>query len=190
MKSVILGLKLIFTAVIFTIALTFFSACEEVPVEPSDSLTSSQAEISETKSKASPESSTSKAQQNTGSEPAYIDTFFTEDTYIKYCNASEEPNFESVYRFDANGIVTYSYNMWEGFIQSTEKYFIRKYRNGIYQIFTYKDSKDAAKVLFTVYNDKDISADASASFITEKEFREIYAFHQEWNKQAAECGDE
>jgi len=191
MRQIIHFVKIVFTAVFFLLALSAFSACMIMPGEkPHGSPSSQEASLSETPEASETSSSTSKEPSNTYSEPAFVDTFFAEDTFIKYCNASEEPNYESVYKFDANGTVTYSYNMWEGFIQSTEKYFIRRYRNGIYQVYIYKDQKENAKALFTVYNEKDVSADASASFITEKEFFEIYSFHLEWNKQAAEHGDE
>jgi hypothetical protein len=80
--------------------------------------------------------------------------------------------------------------MWEGFSQSEGKVFYQKIQKRNYQILTYSDSKDTAKILFTVYNNIDISADARASFISEKEFNTIYAFHLEWNKQAAERKEE
>lgn len=208
MKLTFFRTKIIITAVVFlTLSLFIFSSCVEVSnhSEPPYPSTSKQANaISEPNSSSGSmssnsshgvissisNSSSSESNSDSVSVPEYIDTLFTADTFIKYCNASEEPNYESVYKFDKNGTVTYSYNMWEGFNQSSAKYFIRKFRSGKYQILIYSDSKNKAEVLFTVYNNKTISADAAASFISENEFNQIYAFHTEWNKQAAEYKDE
>ncbi len=189
MKLTFFSAKYAVTAVVFlTLALVVFSSCNNVK-KPSESSKPHTSELTVPISESNSNTSSEVVSQ-ADSIPEYIDTLFSADTYIKYCNASEEPNYESVYKFEKDGTMKYSYNMWEGFSQSEERYFIRKYRNGTYQILTYSDSKDTAKILFTVYNNIDISADARASFISEKEFNTIYAFHLEWNKQAAERKEE
>jgi hypothetical protein len=189
MKLTFFGTKLIVTTAVFLIiTLLVFTSCVETndTSEQSSSQTSMRPDlISESNSNTSSNAS-SQAKSTSETVPEYIDTTFSTNTFIKYCNASDEPGFESVYKFDKEGKMTYSYNMCEGFVQATDRYFIREYRNGKYQIMTYTESIDTPKVLFTVFNDKDISADAAASFINEQEFNQTYAFHTEWNKQAVE----
>jgi hypothetical protein len=177
------GIVIIFA--FLTAAILSFSSCNDISVEVSETISDYSEEESKEISDASAVSETVSEESN---QPEYTDSYFEDDVFIKCCDVSSEPNYESVYRFATDGAVTYSQNMYEGFWQSTKRYFVRSYKNKPgYEIWTYEGTeKEEGEVFFSVTEDNQIKArhDSPCSFINQAEFNSIYSFHTDWNQNA------
>lgn len=110
---------------------------------------------------------------------------FNKTIYIKLCDVSDVPDYESIYKFMPDGSVKYSVNMYEGFFQDDAKYFIKKCGNGsMCEVYGYQSGKrDEAMLIFTICDDNSILSptEAPASFINSEEFDKIFKFHADWN---------
>ncbi len=161
----------------FCVITGLLCSCDDIVGNESSESTSSFAE-SEPEVSITDESSAS---------PAHDDSNFSETVFIKCGNASEMPNYESVFRFNSDGTMLYSMNVYSGFSQSKAQYYLKSENiNKGYEIwYYYNDKKEYAVKLFTcdysgtLCNNDDISA----YFIDEEEFDRIYAFHKEWNEK-------
>jgi len=182
----------------FSIALIFFltiillfASCD-INDEDSKTTESIKSEVSENVSDFSNDSTESKDDFSEESslpeesdEPLYTDMLFKEITYIKCCDYSDEPNYESIYKFDINGTLVFSTNQLEGFYQSHTTYFVRMYEDN-YEIHIYENlDSDSSKVLFSVDADNNITDEylSTALFIDKNEFDKIYKFHNDWNER-------
>lgn len=180
--------RLISITLVFLFAISTLTACNEVFDKNSNesSITTIPNDISMDISSTSKDSSNEHSDTVSKSE----NEIFTKTTFIKCSDASQEPKYESVYKFNIDGTMIYSKNMLEGFFQSKAKYIIRNIKGKEdYQILYYHNDKNAnAEVLFTVnINDKitNISS-APTSFIDEDEFNTTYTFQAEWNANVIE----
>lgn len=184
--------------IFFSIALIFFltiillfASCD-INDEDSKTTESIKSEVSENVSDFSNDSTESKDDFSEESslpeesdEPLYTDMLFKEITYIKCCDYSDEPNYESIYKFDINGTLVFSTNQLEGFYQSHTTYFVRMYEDN-YEIHIYENlDSDSSKVLFSVDADNNITDEylSTALFIDKNEFDKIYKFHNDWNER-------
>ena len=131
--------------------------------------------------------------ENSGSASS-SDTFFEKTMFIKNSEVSDIPNYESIYKFGSNGVMTYSINIYEGFSQSDAQYFLRKFPNkNSYEIWFYYNGKiDCAKLLFVIDEKNKITYNNNSPtcFINESEFNAIHNFHTEWNDNANKGFDE
>ncbi|PKM60810.1 MAG: hypothetical protein CVU97_07590, partial [Firmicutes bacterium HGW-Firmicutes-21] len=96
--------KSLFLTVILVVVISLLlTSCNELN---SDNISDSVSEFSEISSVQTEDDISEQA--NPGD--AFTDSSFNEVVYVKCCDASDIPNYESVYKFNKNGVMVYSIN--------------------------------------------------------------------------------